>query len=132
MIYVEGGTKSQKTYAYSMADFVCNKFNIDPDIEIYFRSMSTDTSLGGCVQVDQHEYEIDIKRGLKLRDMLTTLAHELVHVKQYEAGELDHDAERDIEYWDKPSEIEAHGREIGLFVRWAEQNNHAHKKWTQV
>lgn len=132
MIYVEGGTKSQKTYAYSMADFVCNKFNIDADIEIYFRSMSNDTSLGGCVQVDQHEYEIDIKRGLKLRDMLTTLAHELVHVKQYEAGELDHDAERDIEYWDKPSEIEAHGREVGLFVRWAEQHNHAHKKWTQV
>lgn len=132
MIYVQGGTKSQRKYAYSMADFVCNKFNINPDIEISFCRLTNDRSLGGCVQLDDHEYEIDIKRSLRMRDMLTTLAHELVHVKQYELGQLDHDAESQYDYWDKPSEIEAHGRETGLFITWAEQNNIAHKKWTQV
>ena len=35
MIYVEGGSKAQRRYAYSIADFVCNKFNINPDVEIY-------------------------------------------------------------------------------------------------
>jgi len=39
MIYVQGGTKAQKLYAYSMAEFVCNKFNINPDIEISFRRL---------------------------------------------------------------------------------------------
>jgi hypothetical protein len=55
-----------------------------------------------------------------------------VHVKQYELGQLDHCAEEEFDYWDKPSEVEAHGRETGLFVTWAEKNNLAHKKWTQT
>jgi hypothetical protein len=84
------------------------------------------------VQVDNGEYEIDIKRSLRLRDLLTTLAHEIVHVKQYELGQLAQNSESHIEYWDRPSEIEAHGRETGLFIRWAEENNLASKKWTQV
>jgi hypothetical protein len=130
MIYVQGGTKAQKMYAYSMAEFVCNKFDINPDIEISFRRLTNDRSLGGCVCVDKGEYEIDIKRSLRLRDMLTTLAHEMVHVKQYELGQNKNEDEFD--YWDKPSEIEAHGRETGLFVTWAEQNKLAHKKWTQA
>jgi len=132
MIYVQGGTKAQKMYAYSIAEFVCNKFNINPDIEISFRRLTNDRSLGGCIQVDNGEYEIDIKRSLRLRDMLTTLAHELVHVKQYELGQLKQESENEFDYWDKPSEIEAHGRETGLFVTWAEQNKLAHKKWTQI
>ena len=132
MIYVQGGSKAQRKYAYSIAEFVCNKFNINPDIEIYFRRLTNDRCLGGCVRVDAHEYEIDIKRSLRLRDLLTTLAHELVHVKQYELGQLNHQAEEEFDYWDKPSEIEAHGRETGLFVTWAEQYKHASKKWTQV
>ena len=130
MIYVQGGTKAQKMYAYSMAEFVCNKFDINPDIEISFRRLTNDRSLGGCVCVDKGEYEIDIKRSLRLRDMLTTLAHEMVHVKQYELGQYKNEDEFD--YWDKPSEIEAHGRETGLFVTWAEQNKLAYKKWTQA
>ena len=132
MIYVQGGTKAQKMYAYSMVEFVCNKFNINPDIEISFRRLTNDRSLGGCIQVDNGEYEIDVKRSLRLRDMLTTLAHELVHVKQYELGQLKQESENEFDYWDKPSEIEAHGRETGLFLTWAEQNNLANKKWTQV
>ena len=130
MIYVQGGTKAQKMYAYSMAEFVCNKCDINPDIEISFRRLTNDRSLGGCVCVDKGEYEIDIKRSLRLRDMLTTLAHEMVHVKQYELRQYKNEDEFD--YWDKPSEIEAHGRETGLFVTWAEQNKLAHKKWTQA
>jgi hypothetical protein len=132
MITVVGGTSSQRKYAYSMAQFVCNKFNINPDIEISFRRLTNCHSLGGCVDMGDNEYEIDIKRSLRMRDMLTTLAHELVHVKQYELGELTQDNEAEYDYWDKPSEIEAHGRETGLFVTWAEQNNLGNKKWTQI
>ena len=132
MITINGGTKNQREYAYSMAQFVCNKFNICPDVEISFRRLTNDRSLGGCIDCGDNEYEIDIKRSLRLRDMLTTLAHEMVHVKQYELGELTQDNEAEYDYWDKPSEIEAHGRETGLFITWAEQNNLANKKWTQV
>ena len=131
MITVNGATTSQYDYAESMAIFVCRKFNIYPEIEINFRRLTNDQSVGGCVQLDDGEYEIDIKRSLRLREMLTTLAHELVHVKQYEHGELTQTSNRGCDYWDRPSEIEAHGREHGLFIMWAEEHNLSHKKWTQ-
>ena len=69
---------------------------------------------------------------MRLRSLLTTVAHELVHVKQYITGELTQDSDKNISYWDRPSEIEAHGRETGLFIKWAEANKLASRKWTQV
>ena len=59
-------------------------------------------------------------------EILKTLAHELVHVKQYVLGELksrdagllykgiNHDPENLAEYFKLPYEIEAYGREKGL------------------
>jgi hypothetical protein len=35
------------------------------------------------------------------------------------------------DYWDRPHEIEAHGRETGLFIRWCEQEGLGHMKWTR-
>jgi hypothetical protein len=64
---------------------------------------------------------------------LETIAHELVHVKQFARGEMKdllsvqkvswngkrYDRE-ETNYWDLPWEIEAHGRERGLFYRLLE------------
>ena len=131
MITVNGGSRNQRKYAFSMAEFVCRKFNISPTIEINFKRMSKDPNYGYCCDLDDGEFEIDIKRTLRLRDMLTTLAHELVHVKQYVNGEMPADI-TEGDYWDRPHEIEAHGRETGLFIRWAETNKLSHHKWTRV
>jgi hypothetical protein len=132
MITINGGTPNQRKYAYSMAEFVLNKFNVNPDVEINFRCMNNDENFGYCTELEDNEYEVDIKRSLRMREMLCTLAHELVHVKQYELGQLTQDNEAGMDYWDKPSEIEAMGREPGLFVRWAEKEGVAHLKWTQT
>lgn len=64
---------------------------------------------------------------------LETLAHELVHVKQFARGEMKDllsvqkvswNGKRydraEVDYWDLPWEVEAHGRERGLFVRLCE------------
>ena len=111
---IDGGSKSLQKHIISMVMFAKKKFKIDPYIEIYFRGDSY--GLGGCVEIDDGEYQIDLRRSMKLKEMLMTLAHELVHV---------------IPYWDKPSEIEAYGRELGLFITWAEENNLGNKAWTQ-
>ena len=59
-------------------------------------------------------------------EILKTLAHELVHVKQYVLGELrwrdaglmykgiNHEPDNLKEYFELPYEIEAYGREKGL------------------
>lgn len=76
-------------------------------------------------------------------DVIKTLAHEMVHVKQYARNELGKEmalarggqglriATRwqgefwepkngEDAYWDAPWEIEAYGREVGLYQRWIE------------
>jgi|TARA_B110000503_G_scaffold84824_1_gene129076 hypothetical protein len=130
MIEINGGTLNQRKYAFSIAVYVCQKFNITPTIEINFKCMANDSAVGNCMEVDHGEYEVNIKRTLRMRDMLTTLAHEIVHVKQYFNNEFKDESH--IDYWDRESEVEAHGRETGLFIRWCEKEQLSHHKWAQV
>ena len=132
MIYINGGSRNQRKYALSLATYICEKFNIEPTVEINFRRMTNDENFGYCTELEDSEYEVDLKRTLNMRSMLCTLAHEMVHVKQYELGELTPTNEAGIDYWDKPSEIEATGREAGLFIRWCEKERLSHLAWTQL
>lgn len=76
-------------------------------------------------------FEIVIDSSVSQKNMLLSLCHEMVHVKQFAYGELnlhcDHALwlekkldQDQIDYWDRPWEIEAHGRERGLFLYLAD------------
>jgi hypothetical protein len=80
------------------------------------------------------DFIITIDKKLSESAMLLALAHEMVHVKQYAKGELKdylkvHKSKwkgeiidpNVVDYWDQPWEIEAHGREKGLYIRFVEQ-----------
>ena len=93
------------------------------------------------VIVDHHRAEYD-DYGRKRTEtewghnILKTLAHELVHVKQYVMGELKctthgmvykrttYSPDNIFDYFETPYEIEAYGREVGLLVsflaKWKE------------
>lgn len=98
-------------------------------------------------EFDNHrpkDFIITVDKDLSKTMMLRSLAHEMVHIKQYATGELKdyvkmnkskwkgeiHDLDK-IDYWDHPWEIEAHGREPGLYYRFMqflkEQNNASSK-----
>ena len=85
------------------------------------------------ITLDHHRMEKDdYNRSLEDTEwghrVLRTLAHELVHVKQYIRGELSwrdagllwhgksFDPKNLLNYYELPYEIEAHGREYGLLV----------------
>ena len=85
------------------------------------------------VVIDHHRLEVDNygrKRDVTewAHEVLKTLAHELVHVKQYVMGELSmrreglcyrgvhYDVKTLTEYFELPYEIEAYGREKGLLI----------------
>jgi len=91
--------------------------------------------------IDHHRAEIDDYGRTRTdtewgHEILKTLAHELVHVKQYVLGELSYRTHGMIwkkvtyapdnifEYFETPFEIEAYGREKGLLIaflaRWSE------------
>jgi hypothetical protein len=138
MIEVTGGTAKQKEYITSMVEFVWailmpRKRNLN----VHVKLTTLKNAYGYCLAETYNDFEIEIHSKLRLRRLLETVAHEMVHVKQYTRKELMHDHvwhgktynPEKVDYWDLPWEIEAHGREVGLFVRWAELNGHANKNW---
>ena len=79
------------------------------------------------------EFTIELDVTYSIRDALITLAHEMVHIKQWAKGEMYeylksglirfHKTKFDvdnIDYWDYPWEVEAFGKQLGLFVRFCE------------
>lgn len=77
------------------------------------------------------DFIVTINPYLSRKSQLSTLAHELVHVKQFATGELKSEVigtlqkwkdsyidHSETEYFDLPWEIEAWGREHGLYMRY--------------
>lgn len=110
------------------------------DLEIV-KSLDVD---GECITEDDHKnpryFTIRLK-AQKLEEMIKTLGHEMVHVKQYAKNELGKELSlarggkglrivtrwqgemwtpkaKEDGYWDAPWEIEAYGREVGLYQKW--------------
>jgi hypothetical protein len=144
MIKVTGGSVNQRKYVESIANFCITMLMPrmrSLDITIKLKQLNG-SAYGYCCELSTNrEFEIEVERTLKLRTLLETVAHEMVHVKQYARRELHpvHNSwcgktynPKKTSYWDLPWEIEAHGREAGLFIRWAEQENVGDKKWAQV
>lgn len=74
---------------------------------------------------------IELDKQVNLKTLLTTLAHECVHMKQYAMGELNEGMSvwrgrkinsDSVPYWDHPWEIEAYGKERGLFIRFLDEH----------
>jgi hypothetical protein len=114
--------------------------NIELDIEIV-KSLDVE---GECISEDDHKnpryFTIRIKRAPR-EEMIKVLGHEMVHVKQYAKNELGKELamarggkglrivtrwmgefwspkSKEDAYWDAPWEIEAYGREVGLYQKW--------------
>ena len=141
-IIVTGGTKRQKDLVTSMVHYCISMLMPRmKTLEITIKLTTPKGAMGYCLELDNNrQFEIEINRSLSQRKLLETLAHEMVHVKQYARRELHPSTDawmgktynpKKVSYWDLPWEIEAHGREVGLFVRWAQENGHADKQWTQ-
>lgn len=93
---------------------------------------------GDAMELDRHFYRIRVNRGLSLDKILTTLAHEMVHVKQFVMGELKVlvrprvvEVKWNGEYFDTsasgftewPWEIEAMNKEIDLALDFVNRDS---------
>ena len=141
-IEVFGGSKSQKTHVEKMVAFCAEKLMPKMNLDITVNLCKPTGAMGYCCETDDNRtFELEIDKTQSLRALLETVAHEMVHVKQYARRELNPNKEvwmgktynpKNVNYWDLPWEIEAHGREVGLFVRYCEEHNLAKHKWTQL
>jgi hypothetical protein len=65
----------------------------DVDINIELKMM--EDCYGTCVDNDDGGYDIEISINQSLRDIVATITHEMVHVKQYITGECKGEGERE-------------------------------------
>jgi hypothetical protein len=109
--------------------------NLDIRINVVDRYYKDYGFMGDTMPLDEDEkyrpktFEINLERTKRLKTIVFTLAHEFIHVKQFAKGELkDHKKSNkvifhkmkfdDDNYWDSPWEIEAYGKECGLWQRF--------------
>lgn len=104
------------------------------EVRICFEQTSLDGSCAAEEFDRPREFTIYLNEKHKTRKTLIALAHEMVHVKQYATGELrdyvrstslnrwrgEMINDEKINYWDRPWEVEAFGREFGLYARFKE------------
>ena len=114
---------------YLMSDRLLK--NIDIDIILEKNLIKKENDQAYCVNISDsstaRHFEISVDAGMGKRATLLALAHEMVHVKQYAKGELKYIRRQrlhrfqgelydpDYMYWEQPWEIEAFGRELGLY-----------------
>lgn len=97
------------------------------DIEVKIKPLKD--ALGYCLEGDTNRnFELEIKSGLGLYDLISTVCHEMVHVKQYARKEIWVDREYNqrwkksrvastTEYMDLPWEKEAYRQERELAIQ---------------
>ncbi len=105
-------------------------------LEITFLFKKLNGAHGFCVYEGDHvrprEFTIEINKGQSDEDIIRTIAHELVHVKQYVKGELKEKHRPDYhmcwleeridvglsDFYDVPWEVEARDLEDKLYLKY--------------
>ena len=136
--------------AFMLAHLVDEDEHKRTHITTFSKKYEGNNNLCGLVIADKKnkfKFRIYLNPDLSRKRQLLTLAHELVHCKQFMRDELGQtidlgDAvftkwnnkmirENDIDYDCLPWEIEATGREYGLYQRWTDYKNSEKLKFSQ-
>ena len=135
MIEVTGGTKLQRDLAIKVVEWYIKK--ILPrmrtlDITVNLTNCIKYGAYGYCTEGDSNrDFEIEVDKSLRLYDFVSTLTHELTHMKQYARGEMKYMPDgrtrwkkkiySDISYADSPWEKEAFRVEKQLALQCFEE-----------
>ena len=98
LVNIIGGSKAQKKHARGMVEF-CVKMLMPRmrTLDITVRLCKPQGAMGYCLETDNDRtFEIELDKTQSMRNLLETLAHEMVHVKQYSRKELKEDFPRTL------------------------------------
>lgn len=103
--------------------------HVSDEISISVRAVDNCGANGYCTKMSKKHYEIEIDSSLEFEHMMITLAHEVVHVKQYATKELNTmfvgknivdvwkgKRYKNVEYEDQPWEWEALLMEENMYI----------------
>lgn len=125
IVDVVGSNKTKRDIAYNVVYFMLQKLlprlrNIE--IEVKFSKMNDD-AVGYCMMLDNNrEYQLEISKDLNVKELVMTICHEMVHVKQYVRNEMKEGQmvwkkkpiASDTKYYDLPWEKEAYTMQASL------------------
>ena len=147
ILNIKGSNKNYRKLIESAAQYYAEKLvgkrllkTIKININLKRGMVKKDGAEGTCIWDDwedlrktPREFTIELDCGVTIRNILINLAHEMVHMKQWVKGDMYEYSNShmvrfmkkkydmsEIAYWDYPWEIEAYGRQLGLFIRWCE------------
>ena len=86
-VKVKGGMQHERFMTHSVVDWCINHFNLDvheTDINVSLEMITN--CYGTCIDNDEGGYDIAVSINQPLRDIVATIVHEMVHVKQYVTG----------------------------------------------
>jgi hypothetical protein len=122
-IEINGGTKREREVARATVEMMIKK--LLPrfrTLEITVNLKKLDGVFGYCLAETTREFELEVAKGLSLKNLVGTICHEMVHVKQYARKELHltsyvwkkTEIDEKTPYSKLPWEVEAFGMEDDL------------------
>ncbi len=127
-IGVNGGNKTQREICENVVSHMISE--LLPrfrtlDITVNLVTIKSE-AIGFCMEEDKNQFEIELDKKLSIKDMVTALCHEMVHVKQFAKKEMVDGIKTGVpiwkskkislntNYWDLPWEKEAYRMEKKL------------------
>ena len=145
LLHIKGSNKKVRKVVEQAAWYYAEKLmgkrllgSLEITINLKKNLLTKEGNEGSAIWEDDgyrsREFSIELDTTVKIRNLLITLAHEMVHVKQWAKNEMYEYMEphmvrfkgekihlKETDYWDYPWEIEAYGKQLGLFVRFCEE-----------
>ena len=94
----------EREITFGVFDFMCKKFPllVGAEVEINQVDLTNEFGTGFCQVDEDGEFLIHVHNDLSLEEYVTTLIHELVHVKQTLQGLKDHEMrESEAYFWER-------------------------------
>tara|TARA_B100000902_G_scaffold377698_1_gene410201 strand:- start:2408 stop:2830 length:423 start_codon:yes stop_codon:yes gene_type:complete len=127
-VEVNGGNKVQREICHKVVAHMIKK--LLPrfrtlDITVNLVTIKSE-AIGFCMEQDKNQFEIELDKKISIKDMVTALCHEMVHVKQFARKEMVDGIKTGVarwktktiplttNYWDLPWEKEAYRMEKKL------------------
>lgn len=116
----------QSLISKRLLDNINLKVKFNPNLKVYAFASVEDHNASGKAR----DFLIEIHPWIGAKEILKTLAHEMVHIKQFAYNETNDTLSRwkgvaidsdSLDYYKHPWEIEAYGMDTGLFTKFAVQ-----------
>ena len=131
-VTVTGGNKTQRKVAETtthqmIAELLPRFRTLDIEVKLKKFTKTDRDAIGWCLMEDNNRtFVIEINKDIGITELVTTICHEMVHVKQYARNEMNDGIVKgharwkskmipeDTNYWDLPWEKEAYRMEKKL------------------